>query len=272
MIAQTETGILSKQFGGDGHDTCSVVAVFTVPVTRWHGETHGCGAKAVRCLAQGNESTMIWGEGMLDAFERVGWAALLISADGCVIGLNGEARRHVGREIALIQGQITATHRTANAALQRVIAGVLSADDGSALGTRGGILLPRASARPLMAYVIPVAEPSAQRTKALVVLVDSDKQREPTESLLREAFDLTPAQTRIAIGFARGRDLQEIANDQGISIGTVRKYFKAVLAKTNTSRQAELAILLARLAQRPQKQPAVPIALDRHTRLASRAE
>jgi hypothetical protein len=60
---------------------------------------------------------MVWGEGMLDAFERVGWGGLLIDADGCVIGLNGEARRHVGREIALIQGQIAATHRPANAEL-----------------------------------------------------------------------------------------------------------------------------------------------------------
>jgi DNA-binding CsgD family transcriptional regulator len=124
-----------------------------------------------------------------------------------------------------------------------------------------------------MVYVIPIAGPggdSAQRAKAIVVLVDFDKQREPTESILREAFSFTPAETRIAIGFARGRDLQEIAKDQGINIGTVRKYFKAVLAKTNTRRQAELAVLLARLAQRPQEQPAAPIAPDRHTKLAWR--
>jgi DNA-binding CsgD family transcriptional regulator len=104
------------------------------------------------------------------------------------------------------------------------------------------------------------------------VLIDSDKQSEPTEEILREGFGLTPAETRIAISFARGRDLHEIANDQGLSIETVRKCFKAVLAKTNTSRQAELAMLLARLAQRPAQQSAVPLAPDRHTPLASRLE
>jgi DNA-binding CsgD family transcriptional regulator len=201
-----------------------------------------------------------WAEGMLDAFERVGWGALLIGADGCVISLNDEARRHVGSEITLAQGQIAATHRTANAELKHRIAATLSADNGPLPATRGGVLLPRRDGRPVMAYVISIAEPgggSPPQAKAILVLIDSDKQSEPTEEILREGFGLTAAETRIAIGFARGRDLHEIANDQGLSIETVRKCFKAVLAKTNTSRQAELAMLLARLAQRPGEQSAV---------------
>jgi DNA-binding CsgD family transcriptional regulator len=218
---------------------------------------------------------MVWAEGMLDAFERVGWGALLIGADGCVISLNDEARRHVGSEITLAQGQIAATHRTANAELKHRIAATLSADNWPLLTPRGGVLLPRPDGRPVMAYVISIAEPgggSPPQAKAIVLLIDSDKQSEPTEDILREGFGLTPAEIRIAISFARGRDLHEIANDQGLSIETVRKCFKAVLAKTNTSRQAELAMLLARLAQRPGQQSAVPFAPDRHTRLASRAE
>ena len=208
---------------------------------------------------------MIWTDGMLDAFERVGWGALLIGADGSVIGLNREARRHVGRDIALSKGQIATMHRPANADLRRLTASVLAAQDEPTRTPRGPILLPRADARPLIAYVIPIAGPaddSAQRARAMVVLVDLDKQREPAESILREAFRLTPAETRIAIGFARGRDLQQIARDQKISIGTARKHFKEILAKTNTNRQAELAILLSRVAQQPHVHPAIPAALD----------
>ena len=193
-------------------------------------------------------------EGMLDAFEHVGWGALLIDADGRVIGLNDEALRHVGSKIKIAQGRIAATHRTANAELKHRIAATLSADNGSLLAMRGGVLLPGPDGRPVMAYVISFVEPgggSPQQAKAIVVLIDSANPSEPTEDILREGFGLTPAETRVAIGFARGRDLHEIANDQGLSIETVRKYFKAVLAKTNTSRQAELAVLLARLAQRP---------------------
>src|SRR5262245_20588654 len=214
---------------------------------------------------RGMKRRMLWTDGMLDAFERVGWGALLIGADGSVIDLNDEAHRHVGREIALSQGQIAATHRPANAGLQRLIASALAAEGQPPRVPSGAMLLRRADARPLIAYVIPIAgpvDPSAQRARAIFVLIDLDKQREPTDSILREAFGLTPAETRIAIGFARGRDLQEIADDQKVSIGTVRKHFKAVLAKTNTNRQAELASLLARVAQQPCVRPAMPAALD----------
>jgi DNA-binding CsgD family transcriptional regulator len=232
-------------------------------------------ANSVRDRFERNENTMRWGEGMLDAFERAGWGGLLIGADGCVIGLNGEARRQVGREIALGQGRIAAMHRPANAELQRLVAGALSAENEPPRTSRGAILLPRANARPLMAHVISIAGAGgdcAQRAKAMVVLVDLDQRPEPAESVLREAFGLTPAETRIAIDFARGRDLQEIADDQKVSVGTVRKHFKAILAKTNTNRQAELVILLSRLAQQPHLHPAVPAALGRPTRSAPCAE
>src|SRR5215211_2736556 len=205
---------------------------------------------------------MVWAEGMLDAFERVGWGALLIDAQGRVISLNIEAGRQVGSVITIVQGQIAATHRTANAELKHRIAAISAGK-----GPLGGVLLPRPDGHPVMAYVMSFAEPgggSPQEHKAIVVLIDSAKRSEPAEEILRQGFSLTPAEIRVAIAFARGRDLQEIANDQRLSIETVRKYFKAVLAKTNTSRQAELATLLTRLAQRPGKQPALPLAPDQH--------
>ena len=94
---------------------------------------------------------MSWAEGMLDAFERVGWGALLIGADGRIIDLNREAERHVGTEILIAQGQIAAKQRTANAELKDRIAAILS---GKRFATRGGVMLPRPAGRPVMAYVI----------------------------------------------------------------------------------------------------------------------
>ena len=68
---------------------------------------------------------MVGGEGALDAFEHVGWGGILLDADGSVIDLNNEARRHVGREITVCRRQVAATHRSANAELQHLIAGAL---------------------------------------------------------------------------------------------------------------------------------------------------
>ena len=199
----------------------------------------------------------MWAEGVLDAFECVGWGGLLIGADGCVISLNREAQRHLGSGIALTQGRVAATHRPANALLQRLVADALSGGQGLSPTTRGGLSLPRRGGRPVMAYVMSVAESgsgSPVQARAIVLLIDSDKQAEPSGAILRDAFGLTPTEAQIAIGFARGHDLQEIASEKGLSIETVRKHFKEILAKTKTNRQAELAILLARLAQRPAEQ------------------
>jgi hypothetical protein len=73
-------------------------------VTRRHGNGEG---------AEGDNMTRA--EGMLDAFDRVGWGALLIGAQGRVISFNTEAGWHVGSVITIVQGQIAATHRRANA-------------------------------------------------------------------------------------------------------------------------------------------------------------
>jgi hypothetical protein len=157
---------------------------------------------------------MVWAEGMLDAFERVGWGALMIGADGCVISLNDEARRHVGSEITLAQGQIAATHRTANAELKHRIAETLSADNGPLPATRGGVFLPRPDGRPVMAYVISIAEPgggSLPQAKAILVLIDSDKQSEPTEDILQEGFGLTPSYRRILVTEGVRRQRLELA-------------------------------------------------------------
>src|SRR5262245_27624671 len=157
---------------------------------------------------------VVWAEGVLDAFECVGWGGLLIGADGCVISLNREAQRHLGSGIALTQGRVAATHRPANALLQRLVADALSGGQGLSPTTRGGLSLPRRGGRPVMAYVMSVAESgsgSPTQARAIVLLIDSDKQAEPSGAILRDAFGLTPTEAQIAIGFARGHDLQEIA-------------------------------------------------------------
>jgi DNA-binding CsgD family transcriptional regulator len=62
--------------------------------------------------------------------------------------------------------------------------------------------------------------------------------------ILRSRFKLTPAETRIALGIARGEPLSKIAERHGISVQTARKHLKSVFAKTETNRQVALALLL----------------------------
>lgn len=67
-------------------------------------------------------------------------------------------------------------------------------------------------------------------------------------SVLEGLFDLTGAEARVARGIAARRSVEEIASDAGLSRETVRTQLKAVLSKTGTRRQAELAAMLAAAA------------------------
>jgi len=67
--------------------------------------------------------------------------------------------------------------------------------------------------------------------------------------LLSSQFKLTPAEARIAYGIARGERLGVVAERSGIALTTAKTHLHAVFNKTGTHRQAELAVLLARMSE-----------------------
>ncbi|MFA9459818.1 helix-turn-helix transcriptional regulator [Thiohalorhabdus sp. Cl-TMA] len=62
---------------------------------------------------------------------------------------------------------------------------------------------------------------------------------------LATLYGLTPAETRLAMSLARGRDLQELSREWSISPHTLRTQLKAVFSKTGVRRQTELVRLLS---------------------------
>ena len=86
----------------------------------------------------------------------------------------------------------------------------------------------------------------------VVLLVDPEDCPKVSYALLQQVFGLTRGEARLANQLLCGLSLQEIAEADGLSVATVRRHTKAVLAtvlaKTRTHRQAELVGLLARLA------------------------
>jgi DNA-binding CsgD family transcriptional regulator len=69
--------------------------------------------------------------------------------------------------------------------------------------------------------------------------------------LLASAFDLTPAECRVACHIAEGRTPKEIANQTGVQHDTVRKQLQAIYQKTATNRQVDLIRLLLNLPAQP---------------------
>lgn len=69
--------------------------------------------------------------------------------------------------------------------------------------------------------------------------------------LLASAFDLTPAECRVACHIAQGRTTKEIASQIGVQHDTVRKQLQAIYQKTATNRQVDLIRLLLNLPAHP---------------------
>jgi DNA-binding CsgD family transcriptional regulator len=83
---------------------------------------------------------------------------------------------------------------------------------------------------------------------ALVTVIRRDRPRNLPGRLLRELFDLTPAESRLAQWIASGYSPDQAAGALEVRISTVRWHLKRVFAKTGVSGQTELTALLQSVA------------------------
>jgi len=186
-------------------------------------------------------SDILWG---LDQFAK---PAALLDGRGRVIQLNAHAERLLGAGIRIIKGRLVAEHRASDRALQDLIR---SAIEFAAERAPEPAVLLRPSRRPLIAHVAPIVRSAADifgRAKAIVMFVDPEAKPRSPSSILRAAFALTPAETRIALSLARGDELRQAADAGGITFETARVHLKSIFAKTHTHSQVELALLLSKL-------------------------
>ena len=77
----------------------------------------------------------------------------------------------------------------------------------------------------------------------------------PAARLLQECFNLTPAEARLAQFMARAQSMEDAARILGVKLCTARSQLAAIFEKTATARQAELVVLLSRLAHLSQPLP-----------------
>lgn len=101
---------------------------------------------------------------------------------------------------------------------------------------------------PQIVHLIPIrlgASDVFSSASALLVITPVVPASVPTADVLQGLYDLSPAEARVARAIAESKTVECIADGFGVSRETVRSQLKSVLSKTGTSRQAELAALLA---------------------------
>ena len=84
---------------------------------------------------------------------------------------------------------------------------------------------------------------------ALITLHDWNIQPEFNPELFRDAFNLTEAESQVALQLMEGLSLKEIADLSGRSRETVKYHLNSLFRKTGTRRQGALICLLSRFGQ-----------------------
>lgn len=93
-----------------------------------------------------------------------------------------------------------------------------------------------------------VGQDMFRRTRAVLLLRALGDSRPLEAGVLRDVFDLTPAESVIATRIAAGEAPAQIAAERGVTTATVRTILRNVFRKTGVNRQSELTALLARLS------------------------
>jgi DNA-binding CsgD family transcriptional regulator len=155
--------------------------------------------------------------------------------------------------LSLRNGVLSAVDRKADSQLRKAVDHALSPC--RPLGA-AAVPIPRASLR--RAYQI-VAAPLRRRfpqfagmpaPAAVALITDPEKQEPANIDLLIQIYKLTPKEAMIAAKLSEGKSVEQTAKELAVSYETARTHLRRIFSKTETSRQTELLLLMARLPAR----------------------
>jgi DNA-binding CsgD family transcriptional regulator/PAS domain-containing protein len=186
------------------------------------------------------------------ALNELNGGVVLVDAERSVRYLNRAAEDalvHARDGLLLRHGRLAARNNEADAALQRLVAYAAAPD--SLLGAPPDVLVHRPSLRrpyhvtasSLRRTVRPYI--GGTRPAALVLITDPELHRAIDARALQQGYGLTPAEARLAVALTQGQTLEQAAERLAIRYETARTHLRRILEKTQTSRQADLMMLLS---------------------------
>jgi DNA-binding CsgD family transcriptional regulator len=186
--------------------------------------------------------------------DAMGLAAIMLDTSGKTTNVTARAQAIIADgDLRYRHGVLSAIDPANDRLLQVLVRRASGAATPAAQTGDDTVVLDRRGRRPLTVQAIKL--PAAMRdvfTRDSAVLILNDMARDAPvpPDLLRKAFGLTPTEAEVAARVAGGSDPRSIADGLGISHETVRVHLKKVFSKTETARQADLAILVNRFTPR----------------------
>ncbi len=190
--------------------------------------------------------------GMTDVLDQVRQPAVILHRYGHVLGANAAAEAGFDDEIRVKDRRLFIRDQEAAKKVNEMLQLMRFSSDAAALPA--DLIVVRRTEKPPVLLRISAIDGAARNVfvgaRALLVLGNLTPPPAPQPRALSQAFDLTPAEARVASLLAEGHSVNSIAQTLSVEPNTVRMQLKSIFAKTGTHRQGELIALLAQLTVR----------------------
>jgi DNA-binding CsgD family transcriptional regulator len=190
----------------------------------------------------------------LSAIDSLSFGLIVVDAAARPLLMNRMAESYLGPGRGMLGGNSGRPLRAESAVETAAFHRLVHEATASPASEAGAMQLSRAPPQaPLMLLVSPLVGRQATvlavgKIAALIVIHDPAQKATPPHRVMRDLFGLTAAEADLAGGLALGARLEEIAEEQGVKLSTIRTQLKSLLSKTDTDRQASLVRLLTRLS------------------------
>ena len=191
---------------------------------------------------------VLLGRPLLHALDRMRLGGLILDAAGAVVGANRTACDDLlGPGLCAPEPSVEHKEVLRTKLKDIIRLGVRR----FSLDKEWWIVVPRDVRRPLIVRAMPAGEEHDPSASTVIILIDLEAYPQPTIVALQQMFGLSEAEADLALRMAAGATPAAVATEKGVKLSTVKSQLASLFAKTQTSRQAELIALLARVALLP---------------------
>lgn len=184
-----------------------------------------------------------YGRSLHATLDMVGHAVFTLRPNGVLIDCNRPADALLRRADALTlrQRQLKAREPRDDEALQTALRAAAARQGGQA----SAIFIHREQGLP---YVLSIASVRVGMERQIVAIATDPADRDLSlTSRIRALYGLTRAEAEVAEALCAGRGLEELSQERGVALNTVRTQIKNIYVKLDCSRQSELVARIGAL-------------------------
>jgi DNA-binding CsgD family transcriptional regulator len=187
--------------------------------------------------------------GMTNALNLVRQPALAVDRRGFVLEINAAAEQMFSSEIHVRDRRLCVADKRADAELRRFMDQIRITADDQALPV-APMIVRRQDKAPVLIRILPIERAARSPflgARALLMLQDLGERSAVPPPLLSRMFGLTAAEANLASLIGAGCSINRATEQLNISSHTARTQLKAIFAKAEIHRQADLVALLSQL-------------------------